>query len=203
MKLYSHPISQHSRRVHMLLEELAMPFELRPVALPEGEHKSEWFRALNPNGQIPVIDDDGHVLFESHAIMRYLADKQDARTWYPSEPKARAEVDKWLDWNHTRLNPPIQTIAINVLLRGDDADAGAVDGARAALANILPVLDGRLGQGGYVAGNDPTIADLSIASTVALFEMARGNIGDYPAVARWYGRMKARPSFEKSAPPVG
>ena len=110
MKLYGNPWSNAARRVQMLCEELAIPYSYETVDLMNGKQYTPEFQKLNPNSKVPVIDDDGFVLWESHAIMRYLADKHQARAWYPSDAKARTQVEQWLDWNQTRLGPDRKSV---------------------------------------------------------------------------------------------
>jgi glutathione S-transferase len=105
MKLYGHPYSNHALRVQMLREECGIPYTYQVVDLMKGEQYTPSFLAMYPNGKVPVMDDNGFVLWESHVIMRYLADQHKAKAWYPSDLKARYQVDQWLDWNQTRLGP--------------------------------------------------------------------------------------------------
>jgi len=199
MKIYGHPMSQHVRRIQMLCEEISTPYNFQPVALDKGEQYTEKFLEMNPNGKVPVIEDDGFVLWESHAIMRYIADKNKARKWYPTEPKARASVEKWLDWNHTRLNPEVTTIVMNTIIFGDKGDKLAVVAAKKSLEKVLPVLERALQSEHYLSGPEPTISDLSIVSTVSHLEMCNHDLSSYPAIGKWYGNMKRRPSFAKTA----
>ncbi len=119
MKLHAHPLSQHSRRVLMLCHELGIIPEIVPVSLENGEHKSETFLRLNPNGQVPVLVAGDVVLSESHAIMKFLVSTAPDTGFYPTENRERANVDMWLDWNHTKLNPPVQTAVMQTLFMGE------------------------------------------------------------------------------------
>lgn len=202
MKLYGHPISQHVRRVRMLAAELGQSLEEIPVALDKGEHRSEEFLALNPNGKIPVLVDGPLALAESHAIMKYLTGRSNAEaaeSLYPNDPVKRARVDMWLDWNHTRLNPPVQMLAIQTLVMGEGADRDLVAGSREETETALDVLEAALRRGNDFTAA-PTLADLSIASTVALYQMCGGDTATRDAVAAWFERQKNRPAFEHTAP---
>jgi len=201
MKLYFHPISQHSRRVLMAAEELGIELETETVALDKGVHKSERFLALNPAGQVPVLQDDGVVLAESHAIMKYLAAKNGETTLYPVDAVARATIDRGLDWNHTNLNPPVQAIAIQTFVMGENADQTIVARSHEQAQQALTVL-GCMIETGAVRSSDITLADISIATTVALYEMIGGDVTSNRAVENWYDTIKARPSFRNTAPPV-
>ena len=200
MKLYGHPFSNHVRRVQMLCEECGIPYRYETIDLMNGEQNSQAFLALNPNGVVPVIDDDGFVLWESQAIMRYLADKHQASTWYPTEPKARARVDAWLDWNHTRLGPEVGKIAINTLFLGDKGDKQKIEEGKTRLENVFPVLEGALSAQTHIGSHQPTLADLAAVTNFALLEMCRCDFGHYPAINAWYDTMKNRDSFAATAP---
>jgi glutathione S-transferase len=199
MIIYGHPMSQHVRRIQMLCEEISTPYSFQPIALDKGEQYTEEFLEKNPNGKVPVVDDNGFVLWESHAIMRYIADKNKARKWYPTEPKARAEVEKWLDWNHTRLNPEVSTIVMNTIIFGDKGDKHAVEMAKQSLEKILPVLERTLQSQDYLSGPEPMISDLSVVSTISHLEMCNCDLSGYPAIDSWYKNLKRRPSFTKTA----
>jgi glutathione S-transferase len=202
MKLHVHPFSQHSRRVLMLCHELGIDPEIVPVSLEKGEHRSEAFLRLNPNGQVPVLVTEDLVLSESHAIMKFLASANRGMAFYPAGLKERATVDMWLDWNHTRLNPPVQAATIQVLFMGEKADKELIAKSRDQAREAIRVLEMSLPSKAGIGGS-PTLADVSIASTLALFELSGGDLSEFPRCAGWYAEMKARPSFQKTAPMHG
>jgi glutathione S-transferase len=200
MKLYGHPYSNAARRVQMLCEECGIPYTYQMVDLTKGEQYKPEYLAMNPNGKVPVIDDDGVVVWESQAIMRYLADKHKAHAWYPSEPRARIHVEQWLDWNQTRLGTECGKIMYHTFFAGDQSKPEVIEDAKKWLAKILPVMDGVLAKKKYLCGDQPTLADLAATTNIAYLEMCKVDLGPYPAVSRWYGSMKARPSFTKTVP---
>jgi glutathione S-transferase len=199
MKLYMHPFSQHCRRVLMLCQEFDLKIECAVVALDRGEHKTEEYMRLSGTGLIPLLVDGDLRLAESHAIMRYLSAKSGDRAFYPAEAKARAYVDMWLDWNHTRLNPPIQTIAIQRIIMKEKADQAAIATAHQQAGEALDALDRALSAGESI-GRQTTLADLSIASTLALHELVGGGVSSHPSVSAWIEGIKRRPSFQETAP---
>ncbi len=200
MKLYGHPWSSNARRVQMLCDELKIPYTYETVDLMQGQQYSPEFQALNPNSKVPVIDDDGFVLWESQAIMRYLADKHKAGTWYPTEPKTRAVVEQWLDWNQARLAPEAGKIMFNTHFAGDKRNDQAIEDAKKWLLKILPVMDGVLSKNAYLCGDAITLADLAAATNIAYLAHCGYDLGPYPAIRRWYDAIQKRPSFTSSAP---
>lgn len=200
MKFYGHPYSNASRRAQMFCEEAGIPYTFITVDLMKGEQNLPAYQALNPNTKVPVIDDDGFVLWESQAIMRYLADKHKASKWYPIEPKARAAVEQWLDWNHTRLGPEAGKIMFNTHFAGDNGSPQAIEDAKKWLAKILPVMNGELSKRPYLCGDQPTLADLAAVTNLAYLEMCQFDLSPYPAVMKWFNGIKSRPSYTKTAP---
>jgi len=202
MKLYGHPWSSNARRVHMLCEELAIPYTYETVDLMNSAQYAPGFQRLNPNSKVPVIDDDGFVLWESQAIMRYLTDKHGDGAWYPTDRKQRAVVEQWLDWNQTRLGAEAGRIMFNTHFAGDRRDDRAIESAKKWLLKILPVMDGALAKRPYLCGERVTLADLAAVTNIWYLEHCRHDLAPYPAVGRWYTTLKARPSFTQTAPPA-
>lgn len=200
MKLYGHPFSSNARRVHMLCEECSIPYQYETIDLMKGDQFQPSFLELNPNGMVPVIDDDGFVLWESQAIMRYLANKHGASTWYPSEPRIRAQIDAWLDWNHTRLGRETEDIVLNMLILGDKGEKHKIEESKQALTNILPILEKTLSAHSYICGNQPTLVDLAFLPNIAALEMCRQDLSEYTSISAWYNKMKNRKSFQATSP---
>lgn len=191
----------------MLCHELGLRPERVPVAMETGEHRTPKFLALNPAHAVPVLEDEGLVLPESHAIMRYLCARHRGERLYPADIAARAAIDRWLDWTHCSLNPPVQTLAIQVLFAGDKRDETIVERARAEASAALEVLDSALDPALDAAPASPrgidqqtSLADLAIASTLALYEMVGGSFTATKRVQAYYEKLKALPSFAATAP---
>ena len=200
MKLYGHSWSNAARRVQMLCEELGIPYTYEAVALMDGKQYTPEYQKLNPNSKVPAIDDDGFMLWESQAIMRYIADKHKAHTWYPTDLKARARVEQWLDWNQTRLGQEAGKIMFNTHFAGENRNDQAIEDGKKWLLKILPVLNSALDTRSYLCDDQITLADLAVATNIAYLEACQVDLGTYPAIQRWYNAIKARPSFAKTAP---
>jgi glutathione S-transferase len=199
--LYHFPFSPYARRVVALMEEAGLPYELKPVDLPTGEHMSAEFRAVNPNHQVPVLVDDGLQLAESNAILRYLCAKHGLSEWYPADPKPRALVDQWLDWNLCRLGPAVADIVLNKVFLGEHGDRAAIVRGEQRLADVAPVLEQRLTQSPFVAGETPTIADISIASDITQLQLA-GAAPRTPAIEAWLEKVNALKGVGASCAPM-
>jgi glutathione S-transferase len=198
--LYHFPYSQHARRVVSLLEEARLSYELRHVAMGEGEHRSERYLAINPNHQVPTLLDGDLKIFESNAILRYLCHKHSLAQWYPQAPRERAYVDQWLDWNQCRLSPAVVDVVLNAVFLGSRGDQQAIDRGRSMLNEVMPLLAGALEKQPFVAGLQPTIADLSLASSIYQLSLASITPAE-PSTRRWLERIHQIDGFRKSLPP--
>jgi glutathione S-transferase len=197
--LYHFPQSQHARRVVSLLEEADLEYELRHVAMDKGEHRSAEYLAINPNHQVPTLVDGDVRIHESNAILRYLCTKHRLDAWYPADLSRRAKVEQWLDWNQCRLSPAVVDIVLNGVFLGAAGDRAAVERGLSRLPELWSVLEAGLAETPFIAGSRPTIADLSLASSV--FQLTFANITPTErATAAWFRRAGELDGFRKSLP---
>ncbi|AVR97468.1 glutathione S-transferase family protein [Pseudoduganella armeniaca] len=199
MKLHYHPISGHAHRVHNFLSILGLPHELVHVDLTRAEQKGAPFLALNPFGQIPVLEDDGHVIADSNAILVYLA-RRYAPQWLPATPLEEAAVQRWLSVAAGEVAFGMAAARIVQLFgRGDDM-APLVARAHRILALMEAQLEGRQ----WLALDVPTIADISLYSYAARAPEGNVDLAPYPNVRAWLARVEALPGFAPFAStPVG
>lgn len=197
--LYHFPYSQHARRVVSLLEEAQLDCELRHVAMDKLEHLSAEYLAINPNHQVPTLLDGDIKIHESNAILRYLCAKHQLADWYPTDLAVRARIEQWLDWNQCRLSPAVVDVVLNSVFLGAKGDREAIERGRNKLRELLPVLDAGLDGRRFLAGQRPTIADLSLGSSI--FQLSLADIA--PAgdnAQRWFQRVNEIEGFRKSLP---
>lgn len=198
MKLYGHPMSNHALRVRALIEEFGIPYEFQFVDFEKQESRAPEFLKLNPNGKVPVLVDEDYVLWESHAIMRYLCDKYGRYDWYPQLLRERAQVDQWLDWNNTRLNPEAVTIAMNTFLNTGAKDK--IEIANNTLLNVLPVVENVFENRDWLSNDRMTIADLSLLSSLMYLKMCGGSLERFPATLQWYEKNFRKSPMSKVMP---
>ncbi|WP_415772391.1 glutathione S-transferase family protein [Pseudomonas sp. LB3P38] len=191
IKLYNFPRSGHAHRVELMLSLLQLPTELIFVDLPKGAHKQPDFLALNAFGQVPVIDDQGVVLADSNAILVYLAQKYGDGRWLPTDPVGAAKVQRWLS---IAAGPiafgPARARLITVF--------GAAYNAEEVIAyshTVLKVIDQELAATPYLAGAEPTIADVSAYSYIAHAPEGNVSLEDYANIRAWLARIEALPGF--------
>ena len=199
--LYHFPYSQHARRVASLLEAAKLPYELRHVDMAKGEHLSAAYLAINPNHQVPTLIDGDLTLHESNAILRYLCHRHGLSDWYPVDPRHRARVEQWLDWNQSRLSPAVVDIVRNKVFLGEKGDKDAIARGEAKLRELGPILEAGLAAHDFLAGPKPTIADLSVASNLFQLGFAQA-IPPGANIAAWYQRIGALQAFRRSLPPT-
>jgi glutathione S-transferase len=198
MKLYRHPLSGHSHRAQLLLSLLGVPHELIDVDLKARAHKAPEFLALNPFGQVPVLDDEGTVIADSNAILVYLAKKLGRIDWLPEDPAAAAKVQKWLSVaaGDIAFGPAAARL---VTVFGANLDAeGAISRAHRVLAQI----DAELAGHDFLVGARPTIADVALYSYVSAAPEGNVDLSDYTHVRAWLSRIERLPGFvgfEKTA----
>jgi glutathione S-transferase len=198
--LYHFPYSQHARRVVSLLEEAGLQYQLSHVDMVKGAHRSAEYLAVNPNHQVPTLVDGEIKIHESNAILRYLCVKHGLDAWYPKESPLRAKVEDWLDWNQCRLSPTVVDIVLNSVFLGAAGDKAAVERGQSRLPELWSILNAGLAGTQFLAGSRPTIADLSVASSV--FQLTFANITPTGTnIVDWFKRVGALQGFQKSLPP--
>jgi glutathione S-transferase len=194
LKVLGRVSSINVRKVLWLLGELGLPYEREDWGLPLRDPNEPAFLALNPNAQVPVLIEDGFVLWESNAILAYLAHKHGALL--PAEPQERALVDQWLYWQLGELNPA-WSYAVNALLRKNPAfaDQSRIAESVSRWTKMLAILDGQLMKSPFVAGEMFTIADIAIGlSSHRWYATPVPGRMPFPAVEDHYRRMQARPA---------
>ncbi|WP_434699181.1 glutathione S-transferase family protein [Pseudomonas sp. D1-1] len=191
IKLYHFPLSGHAHRVQLMLSLLELPVEVNFVDLAKGAHKQADFLAINPFGQVPVIDDNGVVLADSNAILVYLANKYGDGRWLPTDPVGAARVQRWLSVAAGPLHAGPATARLITVF-------GASHNAEDVIArshNLLKVIDQELSNSAYLVGDIPTIADIAGYSYIAHAPEGNVSLQDYAHVRAWLARIEALPGF--------
>lgn len=196
LKIYGIARSRAFRTLWMA-QELGLSYEHIPVDLADGGTRKPEYLAVNPNGHIPAIDDEGFVLWESMAINLYLARKYSAGAegLYPQRLEDEARAWQWSFWGMTEIERPILTALFNRALYPEgQRDAKAADEAEHALAAPLKVLNGALAAAPYLLGARFTVADLNVASILSWARPARIDLSAVPKVEGWMTTCSDRPA---------
>jgi glutathione S-transferase len=204
MRLYYHPLSSNSRRVVMTALHLNLELEFAVVDLLKGEHRAAEYLRLNPNGKVPLLDDDGFLLWESHAIMQYLADRSPGQTIYPQAVQARADVNRWLFWSAYHFTPAVGLISrerVSKRMVGGSGgpDSTEIQRGEALLKAAAAVLDTHLAGKHWIARDAPTLADLAIAAPLMHTEAAQLPVLRYENLQAWFARVQALNAWQQAA----
>jgi len=198
LDLYGHPWSAPTREVRILCAELGV--DCRFIEVKQAEAGDYLPEALNPACKVPMIDADGFILGEAHAIVRYLAARHDtASVWYPAPVESRAKVDQWLDWQALRLGRLAAELMRQRRFRPDAPDARACAEAERLLGLILPELDMELAAAPFVCGQHPTLADIAISTSVDYLRLAGYDLERLAGISRWFSACAARPAWAATA----
>lgn len=198
LKIWGRADSGNVQKVTWAVGELGLPFERTDVGGKFGQLDEAWYRKLNPNSRIPTIEDDGLVLWESNAIVRYLALKHGQGSLCPADPAARADADRWMDWCTTTLQPPVIAMFVGLVRTpADQRDPKAVEQARVSAEAVLAMLDDRLASMPFVVGDRLTMGDIPLGVFIHRWyglPVARPVLRQVDA---WYSRLRERPAFNE------
>ncbi|MBO1011910.1 glutathione S-transferase [Achromobacter sp. SD115] len=197
LKILGKASSINVRKVLWTCAELDLPFEREDWGSGFQSTSDPTFLALNPNAMVPVVQDGDFVLWESNSIIRYLASQYGGQHLYPIEPRLRARVDQWMDWQATDLNRS-WSYAFMALARESAAhrDRAAIEASCREWARFMEILERRLEQaGGYVAGPGFSLADIPVGLSVNRWFRTPFDKPQLPAVAAYYDRLAERAGY--------
>ncbi len=207
MKLYYVIGSPNCRKVHAVVNHLGIgaQIELQYLDFMAGEARSPEFLQVNPNGMVPVLRDGSFVLWESNAIMQYLADRTPGQTLLPRDAQQRADVVRWQCWELAHYNKAFGVLSFETVAKpgflGMPPDTAKVEWSKAELARFAAVLDGHLNGREVVVGDTITIADYSLIHLEGFKEMVPFDWSPYGNLNAYYERMRALPHWARTAPP--
>jgi glutathione S-transferase len=204
MKLYGFPASPNTWKVRALAAHLKMPLEFEFVDLVKGAQHTPAYLALNPTGRTPVLVDGDFKLWESNAILQYLASKN-ATPLYPNDAKSRADIARWqcwdlAHWGAQACQPLTFENLVKKFVNMGPPDAAVVAKANETFGKEAKVLDAHLAKKKYLVGDAVTIADFSVAAPLFHAEGAQMPLGPYANIRGWFQRVAALPCWGESAP---
>lgn len=200
LKVWGRRSSFNVQKVLWLIEELGLAHEHIPAGGAFGVVDTPEFLAMNPHGRVPVIDDDGVVVWESHSILRYLAARFGDARWWPTDPGARSMAERWMDWSQTALQPDFLMGVFWGFYRTPDAqrDWPAIRGKIAACAAHFRLLDRMLEGRSYLLGDDLTLADIPAGTALYRYFALEIERPAVPHVEGWYRRLMERPAYRSA-----
>ncbi|NVM79535.1 glutathione S-transferase [Duganella sp. SG902] len=203
MRLYYHPASTCSRRVMLAAIHMGTPLELTEVNLMSEEDRRRLV-ALNPNNKVPVLQDGDFTLWESCAIMQYLADRTHGQTLYPDNIIARADINRWMLWSAQHFAPALGVIVYENIWKGlignGGADPAEIDRASRLVAQFAAVLEQHLAGRDWIVGERLTLADFAIAAPLTYIEQAKLPVTHYPKLMAWLARVSELDAWKQTMP---
>lgn len=193
MRLYYNPMSSNSRRVTMAANHLGLKLELVEINLmSEGDRRR--LAEINPNNKIPVLEDDGFLLWESGAIMQYLADCTPAQKIYPVDPTCRADVNRWIFWSCQHFSPAVGVLVWEQVwkkfVHGTEPDLVELARGNRDLEKFATSLDSYLAGRRWLSGDAVTLADYAVAAPLMYKDRARLPLEKYTHLLAWFGRVQ-------------
>lgn len=206
MKFYSFPPSPNVRKVSAVIAHLGIEgIEHQLVNLAKGEHKSPAFLAINPMGALPALaDDDGLVLWESNAICQFLCERHGDTSFYPRDPRKRADIARWLFWEASAWSRPAEILTHeNVrkpMLGIGQPDVARVKQGEEQFRPLARLLDNELTNRPFLVGKQVTLADFVVGGAVTYVERGRFPVADFPHLQAWWARLHEIQAWKKTIP---
>ena len=200
LKIWGRANSVNVQKVLWCCDELGLPFQRVDAGLQFGRVNDPDYRELNPNGQVPCLEDGAFVLWESNAILRYLAMQYGpSSSLYPSEPKLRASIDRWLDWSLSTLAPAERPVFMTLVRTPpEDRDMIALAANLKTLVARWKIVDAHLQGRFHMEGDRFTLADIVLGAFAKRWFGVEGiDRPAMPSLQRWYQRLTQRAPFKK------
>jgi glutathione S-transferase len=186
------------QKVMWIVAELGLEYQRHDVGRQFGGLDTPEFLARNPNGLIPTIDDDGTIIWESNAVVRYLAAKYGAGSLWSEDAARRALADQWMDWLVTRIIPPMTPVFVGLIRTPPGArDSAAIDAAGQSLSAAWQVLNAHLATTRYVAGDELSMADIPLGCACYRYYTLDIAHPEMPYLQAWYALLKAREAYRE------
>jgi glutathione S-transferase len=196
LKVWGRKTSANVQKVMWAIGELGLACERIDVGGPFGKNREPDYLALNPNGLVPTLEDDGFHLWESNVIVRYLAAKFGAGTLEPTDARARAIAGQWMDWQLTVAGPAISPVFWGLVRTPlEQRDAKAIETGKVKTIEAMTIVNGQLMKTAFVAGDAFSFGDIPIGVVAHRFIALVPDRPSMNGVERWYKELCMRPAF--------
>ena len=195
LRIWGRLSSINVQKVVWCADELGLAYERLDAGGKFGRNDTPEYLAMNPNGLVPVLDDDGFVLWESNAIVRYLCERERNTTLWPGDPRKRADADRWMDWQATTFTPATRD-AFWQLLRVPEPqrDHTAIEASRVKSEKGAAILEAHLAGREYICGDGFCAADIVVGAAAHRWLNMPLPRSARPNMERWYRLLKSRPA---------
>lgn len=197
LRIWGRNNSVNVQKVLWTCEEIGLPYERIDAGGQFGEVNTSQYRNLNPNGLVPTIEDEGFVLWESNAIVRYLVARHSAGKLWPENLKVRGEADKWMDWMNSMFWPNFRPLFWNLVRTPvDERDQKAMNESLQKTGEILGYLDAHLKSHAYIAGKALTMGDIPMGCAIWRWMALPIERPSHPNLRRWFELLTQRPVYK-------
>jgi glutathione S-transferase len=203
MKLYCDPITVSCRKVLAGFDLMRTRYERVQLSYFAGDHKKPEYLAINPNGLLPTLVDGDFVLWESNAILQYVADKDRAASVYPVDPRTRADISRWQLWESSQWSPTCYVYLVENVVKpmlGGKPDEALIGAQEAKFHQLAGILEQRLAREPWLCGNRVTLADIAVAASIHLPKSQKLPLEPHPDLRRWFAQVQALPCWERTDP---
>ena len=198
LKIWGRKNSVNVQKVLWCCEEIGVEYERVDAGGDFGIVQTPQYSRLNPNALVPTIEDEGFVLWESHAIVRYLAAKNKARGLWPDDFKARAKTDQWMDWSSSTFWPALRPLFMGLIRTPEnERDPNSLEGHRRNTAAVLAIVDKHLESHVFLAGTNFTVSDITLGCAIWRWMALPIERPLLPNVQRWFDSLARRPAYQK------
>jgi len=201
MKLYSNAQSPSCKRITAMAIELGQKLDVVEMDFMKGDMQKPEYLAENPMGKVPTLEDDGWTLWESPAILVYLAAKNPQANLLPTDARGRAEAMRWMFWNASHLESAVYRVGYEKAVKpflGQQPDPAKIAEGKEWFDRFAPVLNGHLEGKTWMLGNGFSIADLCLGTTVEFAAALDIGLNTHRHIGAWLGRLQARESWKKA-----
>jgi glutathione S-transferase len=198
LKVWGRVNSINVQKVLWVLGELNLPYERVDAGMAFGIVNEPFYKKMNANARVPTIDDEGFVLWESNAIVRYLAAKHGAGSLWPTDLRERADSDRWMDWASVHVGPAINPVFWGLIRTPlEQRNMASIEAGAEATAQQFRIFEQSIGERDYVAGKNFTMGDIIVGVYAHRWYALGVKHPDLPRVEAYYDRLKRRPVFQK------
>ncbi|MDP8265314.1 MAG: glutathione S-transferase family protein [Candidatus Aceula meridiana] len=199
LKIYGGDLSSFCNKVRFAANAIGVEYEYVKINFKAKEHKTDEFLKMHPAGKIPVIDDNGFFVFESNAIIKYLADKHNSEL-YPKDFQLRTEIDQWIDFCSFHVGSAMDKILFNKVFAPRipvPVDERAIEDGYLFLSRYLPIVNEKIGQETRLVGQETTLADINLLAILDPCETAEIDLSPHENIVRWRKDLKQKEFYTK------
>lgn len=197
--IYGRNNSINVQKVMWLAGELELAINRLDVGGPFGGNDTPEYLAMNPNGRVPTLDEDGFILWESNSIVRYLGEHYGCEPWWPKDKHLRALANQWMDWYLATMHQPMMVMFLTLIRKKpEDRDMSAVRKANKDAAKLWQLVDNHLSDRDYLTGDNPTMADIPLGVCAYRWFNLDIERPEFRHVESWYDRLRNRPAYSSN-----